>query len=102
MCIHQIRLSFTDFALAGLDDLDDLVALRVKDTHRSAIGLIDAGTAHKGDEHVFLAIDGMPHDVFADLLALCIEALIAVDDRRPGRITGQTDFRQAAAGIQPS
>src|SRR3546814_1853462 len=63
MWIHEERCTLGHLALAGLDDLDDRVALRVKHPDRAAVGLIHARATQEGDEHVLLAIDAMPDDV---------------------------------------
>ena len=100
MRIHDVGLAFANHAFSGLDDVQHLVALRVKNSDRTAISLIYAGPAHERDEHVLPIVNAVPHDVFADLLALRIKTVNTVDDRASGRVTRQTDFGKAAPGIE--
>ena len=98
--IHDVGLVLADLALAGLDDLDHLVGLRIEHADRAAVGLVDAGAGEECDEHVRLAVDRVPDDVLADLLTAGVETVDALDDRRAARVAGQPDLGEAATWIE--
>ena len=98
--IHEVRCTGGHLALAGLDDLDHGVTLRVEHADRAPVSLIHAGATHERDEHVLLAVDAVPDDIFANLLALGVQAGDTLDNRGPLGVTRQADLGQAALGIE--